>query len=202
MKLRLWIALFGTVALLAGEPARSGLVRGIIFELLTDEVSVRSAPGDIYRFHFDSRTWIERERERITGASLRTGELLEVISDRGGHYARLIHVLDQTVPRPPVRPGQFRIFKTHEEAATASPVIQTYTGVVMELQEGRLILRTRFDGLKTIYLKPDTRCLNGGLEVGRESLLPQMHIFVTTGLNSDAELEASEIIWGTLLQPK
>ena len=202
MRLTIWTFLLGTAAVLQGQPARSGLVRGIILELLTNEVSVRSAPGDIYRFHFDSRTWIERERERIPGASLRTGELLEVVSDRGGEYARLIHVLNQTVPRPPVRPGQFRIFKTREEVSMAIPVIQTYTGVIIELHEGRLILRTRLDGVKTIYLKPDTRCLAGGIEVGPESLLPQMHIFVTTGLNSDAELEASEVIWGNLLQPK
>lgn len=206
MKLSFWFTLLASAlaaaALLPGEPARTGLVRGIVLELLANEVSVRSAPGDVYRFHFDNRTWIEREQERITGASLHTGELLEVISDRGGHYARLIHVLNQTVPRPPVRPGQFRIFKTHAEALTANPVVQTFTGVVIELHEGRLVLRTRFDGLKTIYLKPDTRCLDSGVEVGLEFLVPQLRVFVTTGMNSDAELEASEIIWGDLLQPR
>lgn len=188
------------VAVLFGEPARTGLVRGIVFDMQTNTISLRSAPGDVYRFTFDSRTWIERERERIPGASLHNGELLEVISDRGGRYARMIHVLDRTPPRPPVLEGHLRLYRKKSEIPARSALLE-YTGVVTEILENELKLRTRFDGVKTIYLVPDTRCLNDGVQVDAGSLHGQTRVSVKTLENRDGETTAVEIVWGKLLNP-
>ncbi len=193
------VAALGTAALI-GEPARTGLVRGVVFDLQGNAISLRSAPGDIYRFTFDNRTWIERERERIPGASLHNGELLEVISDRGGLYARMIHVLDRTAPRPPVLEGHLRLFRKKSEAPINGALLE-YVGIVTEISENVLKLRTRFDGVKTIYLVPDTRCLNDGVQVMPDVLRPQTHILVKALENRDAETAAVEIVWGRLLTP-
>lgn len=202
-RVKLWcsVMLMGMAALLRGEPPRTGLVRGVILEMHPGGMSVRSVPGDVYRFSFDSRTWIERARERIAGSSLVTGELLEVVSDRDGQpqYARLIHVLDRNATRPPVREGQFRLYRKKTEQLS-EPESLEYTGVALRMQGGALTLRTRLDGVKTIYVRPDTHCLNDGLEVPVASLPQQTRVFVRAIRNVDSELEATQIIWGKLLR--
>ena len=59
--------------------------------------------NQVFRFIFDSRTYIEREQHRTTMAGLRKGDYIEVVSDQvpgaSLRYARTIHaVIDE--PRP------------------------------------------------------------------------------------------------------
>jgi len=188
---------------LSAQPIRTGLVRGVIVDTKASEFSVRSSPNQLYRFRFDAKTWIERAAERIPGSSLHSGELLEVVSDRDSQlvqYARLIHVLNQAVPRPPVREGMYRLYRSPAEEVQA-PVLLTYSGVVSGKQNGSITVRTRFDGDKTIYIRPDTKCLNGGLEVSVATLEPNTRVSVQIGKNADGELEAYRVVWGRILEP-
>jgi hypothetical protein len=190
-----------------GQAFQPGFVRGVLLSETgqsSGELSVRPAPEQEYRFRFDSKTWIERASERIPGSALRPGELLEIVSDhdpRPLEYARLVHVIERARPKAALETGMYRLPKRHEVEAVDENGNLTYTGIVSSIDGTRLTLRTRFDGEKTVYLRPDTRYLNGGSEAGAAAIEPNARIFVRAGRNLDHEIEAYQIIWGTILEP-
>ena len=96
--------------------------------------------------------------------------------------------------------GHLRLYRKKGEAPARNALLE-YTGVVTEISENEIKLQTRFDGVKTIYLVPDTRCLNDGVQVNANSLQNQTRISVKALENRDAETTAVEIVWGKLLNP-
>src|ERR1700690_578477 len=103
--------------LVAQEPAHPGFVRGLLIEWDTESAGdfiVRAAGSNqVFRFIFDSRTYVEREQHRTTMAGLRKGDYIEVVSDQVPNaslrYARTIHALiDAPMQRPPALPGMYR----------------------------------------------------------------------------------------------
>jgi hypothetical protein len=192
---------------LCGQPLPTGFVRGFVTENLPGEFRVRTAPESVFRFHADARTWIEREQQRISPSALLPGELLEVVSDRDPterfpvHYARMVTVIAKVTARPPVRNGLYRLYKPDSNTINAAGINLTYAGIVIELKGEKMVLRTRLDGDKTIYLGADTRCLNGGLEVEPAAIRANIRVFVQAGRNINNELEALQIVWGPILEP-
>ena len=175
----------------AGGP---GFVRGVVLQVDKREMSVRSNPGEIYRFSFDSRTWIERARERIPAAALHQGDLLEVVSDRDSRvpqYARMIHVLDRTPD-----PRKARRAALREQRDEVS-----YSGVTIGRADQQITLRTPLDGLQRFSLIPDTQFVFSGALVGRAVLEAQTHVLVRAVQRANGEMEAYQVIWGELLQP-
>ena len=175
----------------AGGP---GFVRGVVLQVDTREMSIRSNPGDIYRFSFDARTWIERARERIPAAALHQGDLLEVVSDRDSRvlqYARMIHVLDRT-PEP--RTARRAIVREQRDEIS-------FSGVTIGAVNQQITLRTPLDGVQIFSLVFDTQFVFGGALVGRTVLEPQTHVLVRAVRKAGGEMEAYQIVWGELLQP-
>ncbi|MCU1258237.1 MAG: hypothetical protein JWO80_1122 [Bryobacterales bacterium] len=195
---------------LSGQPLRTGFVRGVIVENRSigqsGEFSVRSGADAVFQFRSDGKTWIERENERIPASSLRAGELLEVVSDRDPkqlyplHYARMVQVILQVRPRPPVRNGMYRLYRP---GASPVPIIANfiYAGVIKELSDQRMVLRTKLDGDKIIYLRPDTRCVEQGSAVDPSALRPNTLVSVEGGKDMNDELEAYQVVWGRILEP-
>jgi hypothetical protein len=195
---------------LSGQPLPTGFVRGVIVENRSigqsGEFSVRSGADAVFQFRSDGKTWIERENERIPASSLRAGELLEVVSDRDPkqlyplHYARMVQVILQVQPRPPVRNGMYRLYRP---GASLVPIITNfiYAGVIKELSDQRMVLRTKLDGNKIIYLRPDTRCVEQGSAVDPSTLRPNTLVSVEGGKDMNDELEAYQVVWGRILEP-
>src|SRR5262249_51058209 len=106
--MRLWVFLTLVAYGLAQEPAPIGIVRGSLLECdaaeTSGELSIRTSENRVFRFMFDPRTYIERDRQRITVAALKNGDALEIVSDRGVSagvpYARTVHVLEQRRQQP------------------------------------------------------------------------------------------------------
>lgn len=194
-------------ALAAEELAPVGLVRGTLLECdgggATGQFSIRTEGNRVFRFHFDSRTYFEREKQRVTPGKLQNGELLEIVSDRAARpavrYARIVHVLQATPDvRPSARLERLRAYRNATEHIVPRGNL-TYSGTVSRLDDGSMVLRTRLDGVKVILLRADTRYLHRGSVVDLPTLIPATRVFVRAGKNLDDELEAYQVIWGEIL---
>jgi hypothetical protein len=86
-----------------------------------------------------------------------------------------------------------------ERAAPAGNL--SFSGVVLRLGENRLVLRTR-EGEQTLLLRPDTRYLENGEIVEAAALKPTMRVFVRAGQNIWEQVEAFQVIWGVILEPR
>lgn len=194
------------VCSLYGQAFQPGFVRGVLTSETgqsSGELSVQPGSDKEYRFRFDSKTWIERASERIPGSALRPGELLEIISDhdpRPLEYARLVHVIERNRPHMLMETGMYRLPRRREPVAAEDGNL-TFTGIVISYSGARMSLRTRFDGDKTIYLRPDTHCLEEGSEVSPSAIKPNTRIFVRAGKNLNQEIEAYQVVWGAILEP-
>lgn len=196
-------------SLLAQMPVPRGFVRGVLVE--RDDTpsglfTVTAGNGaQTYRFHFDPKTWVEREEHRVTVPLLHRGEMLEVVSEDvpSGpvRYARTVHVIvRRPLERPPIRDGTLRVYRRPVGLLNPRSIL-SYSGVVTQLSGDRIVLRTRNDGEKTIYLRGDTNYLERGDAVPAENLRANTIVFVRAGPGAHNELEAYQIVWGGILQP-
>lgn len=187
-----------------------GIVRGRLLELETagptGELSVRGAGNQVHRFSFDAKTYVERDRQRILPSRLEKGDDVEIVSDLGPsnslRYARTIHVVEreQQKPRPPVSAGRFRLSRAPVEDLIPRGNL-TFSGLICRLNEERIVLRTRVDGEKIIYLRPDTRYLQSGAQVQASALRTNTRVFVRGSRNLENEIEAYTVVWGEILNP-
>jgi hypothetical protein len=202
------------------EPSGPALVRGVLLErdpqTASGQFSVRAAPSNqVYRYQFDRKTYVERENQLIDVARLRPGEKVEVVSDVAPdsalRYARTIHVMDDPPPPPrgltgltsstgvrPPRPGSRSSSSADRYLPTGN---LTYSGVVFRVNTERLVLRTR-QGEQSILLRRDTRFVAEGEIVEAADLKPNMRVFVRAGKDIYDQVEAYQVIWGRILDPK
>lgn len=194
---------------LGAQDASPALVRG---ELLDCEVSpagagefsVRAETHQVFRFTFDQKTYFEREKQRTNAAALEKGDLVEVVADRASEpvlrYARTVHVVDRRPARTPVSRGRYPSYRTSLDSIIPMGNL-TFAGVVARLDGGRLVLRTRKDGEKTIVLREDTRYLEDGVQVAAGELKANTRVFVRGAKNFEDEIEAYQVVWGEILDP-
>lgn len=207
--MRLPAVLLATVILAAQEQAPVGLVRGDLLEMdaagATGELSIRSPDNRVFRFLYDGRTYIERDKQRIPASKLKSGETLEIVSDTGAgaslRYARIVHVIERELPQKrPASLGRLRSYRNVTEHIMPRGNM-TFSGVISRLNQERMLLRTRIDGEKTIFLRLDTRFIEGGSVVESSSLKPNTRVFVRAGRNLENEIEAYQVVWGEILSP-
>ena len=58
------------------------------------------------------------------------------------------------------------------------------------------------DGEKTILLRQDTRYVSEGHLVEAAELSPETRVFVRAGKNSNGQIEAYQVVWGEILEPR
>jgi hypothetical protein len=184
------------------------LVRGTVLECdarAVGEVSIRTANNEVLRYQFDHKTYAERENQLIEAGHLTPGEKVEVLSEREAayalRYARTIHVIQ---PPPPPRPqtlGRYRAYNPATEPVLPAGNV-TYSGVVSRLNGQRVVLHTREAGDLSILLRTDTRYVEDGQLVDAGELKPTMRVFVRAGKDVYQQMEAYQVIWGTILTPQ
>jgi hypothetical protein len=189
-------------------PENAALVRGVLLECdarAAGEFSIRAADNQVLRYQFDRKTYVEREERLIEAARLVAGEKVEVLSDTvAGYslrYARTIHVIQPVAPPRPQTLGRLRAYDPKTEPVVRAGNI-TYSGVVFRLNSQRVVLHTRAAGDLSILLRKDTRYLADGQLVDAESLKPNMRVFVQAGKDLYNDVEAYQVIWGTILTPR
>jgi hypothetical protein len=197
------------VAVLAAQQRNaSPLIRGVLIARevhASGEFSVRSADRQVFRYRFDPKTYVERENRLVDIPRLEIGEKVEVLSDEGPasavRYARTVHVI---LPAPPARPGSQRRSEADRDAVDRFGPTSTMSlsGVVISLGPERIVLHTREAGNQTVLLRRDTRFLANGEIVDLSALEPNMRVFIRAGRNLDGAIEAYQIIWGEILEPR
>lgn len=191
------------------------LLRGVLLErdpqTASGEFSVRDAENQVFRFLFDARTYVERDQGAIDVSRLRLGEKVEVVSDVSPgsqlRYALTIHVLPVSGPPRPVAQGRSRGRRISADRLELADLPTPYgavgfAGLVLRCTGDQLVLHTREAGDKTILLRPDTRYIENGGAAESSQLLPNMRVFVRAGRTLSNEMEAYQVIWGGILQPR
>ena len=182
----------------------------------TGELSIRTATNHVYWYVYDARTYVESDNRLSSVPKLRKGDELEIVSDAGPvaalRYARTIHVMVS----PPAQEVQAKAYSQGRYALPRNPVPRedplkfdvllargtlTFAGQVCQLNDERLVLRTRANGEKVIFLRPDTRYMKDGGLVGASSLRLNTRVYVRAGKNLDGEIEAFQVIWGEIVAP-
>jgi len=185
------------------------LIRGVLLErdpqTASGEFSVRAEDNRVFRYQFDAKTYVERESQLIDVRRLQPGEKVEVLSDAvpgaALRYARTIHVLADPLPARPLSAGRLRAPKSVPDRALPAGNL-TYSGVVFRMTNERLVLHTREAGDQSILLRKDTRYLQDGEVVGASDLKPNTRVFIRAGKDLYDEVEAYQVIWGGILNPK
>ncbi len=200
--------MIGVLLLLPCLTAAQALVRGTLLECdasPTGELSIRAADNRVLRYRFDRKTYLERDQQLIDAARLSPGAQLEIVSERlSGYtlnYASRIHVIP---PEPPYRSQLLRRLRAYTPVAEPVPRTGniTYSGVVSRLDGQHVVLHTREAGDLSILLRKDTRYLEEGQMVEAEHLKPTMRVFVRAGKDVYQQVEAYQVIWGTILTPR
>jgi hypothetical protein len=185
------------------------LIRGVLLErdlpTAAGEFSVRASDNQVFRYRFDAKTYVERENQMIDVPRLQPGEKVEVVSDTvpGSvlRYARTIHVYQDAPPPRPLTAGRLRAYRTAADRSLPTGTL-TYSGVVFRLTGERIVLHMREGGDQTILLRKDTRFLENGENVEAGNLKPNMRVFVKAGKDLYDQVEAYQVIWGSILDPK
>jgi hypothetical protein len=210
MRIAAW-CLLGAASLAAQTPTRpqAALIRGVLLERdmqpAAGQFSVRTADNQVLRYQFDRKTYVEREHDLIDVPRLKPGEKVEVVSDAvpGSplRYARTIHVLDDPPPPRPLTQGRYRAYRSVDDRNLPTGNL-TYSGVVFRISADRLMLHTRTGGEQSIQLRKDTRYLQNGDIVDPEKLALNTRVFIRAGKDLYDQVEAYQVIWGTILDPK
>ena len=202
------------VLLAAQTVAPPGVLRGVLLErdpqTVSGEFSVRAADNRVFRFLFDAKSYVERDQQPIEVSRLQPGEAVEVVSDEAPgsllRYARSIHVLPSAAPARPLSQGRVRANRSSADRLMAERAIpagtMAFSGVVFRLNSDHVVLHTREAGDQTILLRQDTRYLEDGDLVEFNQLKPNMRVFVRAGRTLYNEIEAYQVIWGRILQPR
>ncbi len=209
------ILLFALIA--ASQTPAPPLVRGVLLErdaqVSTGEFSVRAADNHVFRYKFDSKTYVEREKRLSDISRLAPGDKVEVVSDLAPgsplRYARTVHVIDEPAA-PPQSQGRYRLPRPPSTPSTSlgladrlSPLSTlTFSGVIYRVSPERLVLHLRTGADQTILLRKDTRYLHNGELAEHADLRPNQRVFVRAGKDIYQQTEAYQVIWGTILDPR
>jgi hypothetical protein len=189
-------------------PQQAALLRGVLIErdaaLSGGQFSIRAADNQVVRYLFDHKTYVEREKQLIDVPRLAPGEKVEVISDvvagSALRYARTVHVMDDPPPRRPPSSMRSRVWRPSDEPRIPRGNL-TYSGVVYRVSPDRLVIHTR-EGDLTLLLRKDTRYVQDGEIVEAAMLRPNIRVFVRAGKDIYEQLEAYQIVWGSILNPR
>jgi len=199
--------LFLLAPLIAGAQFPSPQQEGVLLEqdnnVAAGEFAIRAPDNQVYRYRFDARTQVQRDTLSGGMGHIRPGDQVTIDSDpvTGSllRYARNIRVS--------TAPAQLTLADNRVRTATLSLLERipqsgnlTFSGVVSRLNSQSLVLRTRA-GEQTLLIRRDTRYVDNGDTVEAAQLRPNMRVFIRAGRNLYEQVEAYQVIWGSILQP-
>lgn len=156
-------------------------------------------PDHVYTCSYDDRTYIERDKQRITMDRLAKGDHLEVVADRQAGssqcYARAVQI------QPQLLPGA-NLGMMDPWAIDSQSLPFTLSGAVSRITPELLILRLRSGAHKIIRLGPETRYIHDGQATDRSALTANRVVFIRARKDLHGETEAAQVIWGEILQPQ
>jgi hypothetical protein len=202
-----WVLLLATWVASGQSHQESGLVRGVLLECdakPAGELSIRTSDNQVLRYQFDAKTYAEREDRMIEAGRLTPGEQVEIVSDRTPgsmlRYIRTVHVIQPAPPARPLTQGRLRAYNPKVDTVRTGNL--SYSGVIFRLSADRVMIHTKEAGDLAILLRKDTRYLQDGKVVDAADLKPNMRVFVSAGRDLYNEVEAYQVVWGSILTPQ
>lgn len=191
------------------EATPAGILRGTVIESgegAAGQIAVRVEDNRVYRLRYDARTWAEREGRQVAIRDIRPGDKVEIISDRSADpvlaYARRISVTRDEPTRVRRRlPRLGRVYRSPYDDLFPRGNL-TFSGNIAEISPGSIMLRAQGKGPTRIALREDTRFLGNGDELSAADLPMNARVFVRAGKNLDGEIEAYQVVWGSILIPR
>jgi hypothetical protein len=200
-------SLFLLAPLIAGAQFPAPEQTGILLErdnnAAAGQFAIRAPDNQVYRYRFDDRTLVQRDTLSGGVSHMNPGDQVSVESDPVAdsllRYARIVRVL---VPHAPRTTADGRLQSTPFPWLDRTPPTGnlTFAGVVSRLSGQSLVLRTR-TGEQTLLIRHDTRYVDNGDTVEATDLRPNMRVFVRAGKNLYEQVEAYQVIWGSILDP-
>ena len=184
----------------------SGIFRGKLAAIegsaTSGQLSAQDPAGAAYSCDYDARSYFELDKTRVSVTRLAPGDSIEVLADRKpgtrNCYARIVHlqavVLSRRTAPTPARPVRASDFLPQRGD-------RTFAGIVLRREGSWLTLKTRA-GERTLLIRSDTRFLNEGAKLDATALPVNTHVFVRAGRNSSGEMEAFQVMWGELVNPR
>ena len=200
MRLSAMIAV-GLAAAPLGSPAdmAKGLFRGRMVSwegsLTKGVLLARNSAGTVEGCGYDSLSYLELSRRRITVAKLEPGDPLEILIDhKPGSRDCYIRMLQVVPPAPPPN----RVSPVVRRPALEPPRgDRTVSGVIIRNNPRSITLRTR-EGEQTLLLRKDTRYLADGAPQDAAALTVNTRVFVRAGRNLEGGIEAYQVVWGEI----
>lgn len=162
-------------------------------------LNARGTDGEVFTCGFDSKSYFEFQKQRVTVDKLREGDPLEVLAYRRPGETSC-YVLSLTVIPPPTPTRPTKRIDTTPAKPTRTPVRHgnvNVSGVVLAVNSSSVTLRTR-EGEKTFLLRRDTRFFGNGLKMDRADLAINQRLAIEAGRNSEGQMEAFQLTWGNL----
>jgi hypothetical protein len=183
-------------------PEQPGVLLERDLNVDSGELAIRAPDNQVYRYRFDAKTLVHRDTFSGGMGHLRLGDQVTVESEAVAgslvRYARTIWVSNSTSALSPAdsrRSIGFSLLDLSPHTGTL-----TFAGVVARLNGQSLVLRTR-EGEQTLLIRRDTRYVANGDTVEAARLQPNMRVFVRAGRNLYEQVEAYQVIWGSILNP-
>jgi hypothetical protein len=191
----------------AQEGPPVGILRG---ELLKWDPAGRFTLGSrdqgAHQCTFDDKTYLSRKGSKILPGEIEVGNVVEVVADRRGDPGRCHALTIYVLATPPAQPYVDYRRALERQRHLLDHILPrgklTFAGVVLRCDSGRLVLKTRSQGRKTIRLRDDTRYTADGREADASMLEFNARVFVRAGTGLDGELEAYQVIRGQILNPR
>jgi hypothetical protein len=184
-------------------PEQAGVVLELDSNVAAGEFAIRAPGNQVYRYRFDAKTLVERDTLSGGMGHLHPGDRVTVQSDPVAdsllRCARTVRVLKAGV-QPALADSRLQSDAFPWLDRTPPSGNLTYAGVVSRFSGQSLVLRTR-TGEQTLLIRRDTRYVDNGDTVEAAELRPNMRVFVRAGKNLYEQVEAYQVIWGSILEP-
>src|ERR1700722_14042445 len=149
--------------------------------------------GAVEACGYDSLSYLELSRQRITVAKLEPGDPIEIITDhKPGSRDCYIRMLQVIPPAPP--PSRAKPVAAVRPTFDLPHGDRTISGVIVRIDARSITVRTR-DGEQTLLLRRDTRYLGDGAQQDAAAVLVNTRVFVRAGPNLDGGIEAYQVMW-------
>jgi hypothetical protein len=153
--------------------------------------------GTVEACGYDSLSYLELSRQRITVAKLEPGDPIEIITDhKPGSRDCYIRMLQVVPPAPP--PSRAKPVVAVRPTFDLPHGDRTISGVIVRIDARSITVRTR-DGEQTLLLRRDTRYLGDGAQQDAAAVLVNTRVFVRAGPNLDGGIEAYQVMWGEIV---
>jgi 3D (Asp-Asp-Asp) domain-containing protein len=147
-----WAAIVFPLAAFSQGPPASPLMRGVLLERDASEFSIRAADGQVFRYQFGRRTYVERDHEIIDMARLPLGEQVEVFSEKQeGSALRFALTVHAILPVP------LTAYSNSQSGALMGGVLLERDASEFSIRAAdSRVFRYRFDGNTYVHRNDET----------------------------------------------